>query len=952
MSCLGDKTEHDTKFNALVHNVTEGLPPKQVTTVRSTEITEDLYTLENTCDIDMLSQHYDIAVTDSLVTGGMLVQTNTTHGDVILYSQPVENIGDDSEPMDGIVHEGTEECNTQMEDTDDEPYSVEIDMGGSDIPPSVYPVLPTAELTLDHTPGIQISLPNTETVAQESTQITAWATEIPIINSIPEAMGGVESLTESGEPNPQPAQGGLSTDTVMVDSAFLPTPDGSNIRRSRGNGQERKLITKPVPGPNQRVIFRMEREKVNGYELMQRPAPTIDVVDQELQRKRKWDGPQNCNYRGFYTASNLEGAFRRLVMEGFGSLQGIRSLIDHNEVELYRPAFMFDLPVKDLRNSEDAVIRTFDGHSWKKSKITTFSSFLTGRIARVSSREPWSRQDGVRIIMEYLIRRLPFLKSTHAVLVFLEQRVTAILEHQTHLQSSETPTRQRMLPKSTQQPISRLVSRAYAANLYNHVQSQLFMWAARFTSARTGEVELWVLYSWANEVAKRCKVMRYGQTLNLWRIVDVNGQLVINWGKASPPKSPQDLKRWFTAWLDHLVAPTLAMITLDEESQRQYLEGLRQQLDDEIDNWLSDFPQDEPQQTTAQAQDDATQRIIAECSRIRVTRHSLGRPQLGTKRLFFVDHYGPHCSREQETDGGTLGNRAKRGKMNSTPVVSQHEILTTYRFVTTEKLVEIMDKFTTYLLLPFMKKQGQGQGAQAEDFGAYCERYASSRPSGQRQPPYCGLEAQDLLMDYVSLRLRTIGWLGDFKSSADRFFTDQIAAEGNRMGREQPHAFPENYQPRARAPHADRPGEQRYSRSYAGALLEYILHPDHLLPYALRHAGMCDGTIADGWARYLGEQRSTFHRVPAREAWVLTHHQTHVALQHGRWEPEEVRDAEGLRQFLYLWFREYAVVALQQSGQLPRDNEEQCHKMIDAVKRRCSWDIDTWLLHFPGDAQH
>lgn len=267
--------------------------------------------------------------------------------------------------------------------------------------------------------------------------------------------------------------------------------------------------------------------------------------------------------------------------------------------------------------------RTFTGKGWRTARIATFDNFLTERAVRLSGRGPWTMEDGIQVIREYLIYRLLVTNSTYAVLVYLEQRASAILKQVVGRRTTCRPssTRQRTLGEGSaakQQASSVSFSRAYATPLYHQVQDRLFAWTTSFAPVRMGRVDLRALHVWANNIKQICRRMKSGQVQDVWRITDTNEKLVVNWAPTSPAKSKEDLRIFFVAWLNHLVGPTLATIAGDEEVQvGHYLIGLRQRLEDEVDRWLLDFPVGAcaGPGTQGRPHQDALQAIIAQCSK-------------------------------------------------------------------------------------------------------------------------------------------------------------------------------------------------------------------------------------------------------------------------------------------------------------------------------------------------
>lgn len=373
--------------------------------------------------------------------------------------------------------------------------------------------------------------------------------------------------------------------------------------------QQPKQHSKPTTGPNQRAIFTLDSHQ--RYRLIPTCSTAMDndCLGQGAGTKRKWEGGHEARQTSLCTLKDIHWTFHRLVQEGYASLNGIRWLVTALEAPLYKPAFEFERPTND-------VIRTFTGRAWKATRVTTFSDFLVARALRPSGRGPLSLADGAQIIREYLIYRLPTVASTHAVLSHLERCSSTMLEQIVGRSSPPASTQERKLAVLMKQQDLQEFNRAFATPLYRQIQERLFAWMTSFSPARMGKVHVGALQWWANGIRERCRRTKLGQVQDVWRFSDASGEVVLNWVPKDPPKSTEELRMWFLAWLDHIVAPTLKTIAAQEGLQAQYLVGLRQQVDDEIDKWTQDFAQDAragPQ--AAGVAPDAVQSIIAECSK-------------------------------------------------------------------------------------------------------------------------------------------------------------------------------------------------------------------------------------------------------------------------------------------------------------------------------------------------
>lgn len=413
---------------------------------------------------------------------------------------------------------------------------------------------------------------------------------------------------------------------------------------------------RPTPGPNQRVIFQLVADTIAGYEIFEpsqplHASPSDPSVDMSYTTikpgsggKRLWND-QRSNQRGFCSPRVLQRAFDRFAQNELHTIWwDIRRVVQETaakafpganrnvsqgalfnsfqkaELDAFVQAFRFEQHVPDLDDAKrPKVFPTYTG-TWRRTPVTTFANFLTERGVRPSGNGPWSAYDGVQIMVEYLVLRLPlFLVSTNAIVSLLESCLGRILDHELDLCYLETGVgcdgrapHQSILAK-WKSPVLRRYSRRYATNLYYQVQSRLFTWMLRSVPAKTNLVSTTTLHSWAKHVMGSCRRVKDGQVQDVWRIMDGNGRVVANWASNDVPKGPEELKAWFIAWLDHLVGPTLNGVSHNQEMKNCYLIGLQQQLDLEINNWLLDFPgdgQNKAPATKAQTKQQALDDII------------------------------------------------------------------------------------------------------------------------------------------------------------------------------------------------------------------------------------------------------------------------------------------------------------------------------------------------------
>lgn len=503
--------------------------------------------------------------------------------------------------MEDIIHE------TAEEDRD-------IEMGQNDGPClSTETASPTTDTDMDmiaevtpqvnhliHTTFLLVDDDMPDVVAESS---TSAATNDVAASEETEYLPESQSLAIEASTN---------VECTMIDA---PIPSGSRtlapVINNVGPSHERpKQRSKPAPGPNQRVIFSLDTYHGQCYRLIQCPAAKEDgCLGQGAGAKRKWAGGDGGRQTSLCTLEDLRRTFDCLVQRRHASLNGIASLITALEAPLYRPAFEFERPT-------NGAIRTFAGQTWKSTRVTTFSDFLNARALRRSGRKPLSLPDGVALIREYLIYRLPVVASTHGVLCHLERCSSAILEQIVGGSSALASTQERRMAGLEKQPNAKAFDRAFATPLYHQIQERLSVWMTSFAPARMGRVHVGAMQQWANRVRERCRRTKLGQTQDVWRFTDAGGQVVLAWGPKDPPKSTQEAQLWFLGWLDHVVAPTLPAIGAEAGLQAQYLVGLRQQLEDEIERWMEDFAQEArvgPQAVGAGR--DAVQSIIAACSR-------------------------------------------------------------------------------------------------------------------------------------------------------------------------------------------------------------------------------------------------------------------------------------------------------------------------------------------------
>lgn len=583
---------------------------------------------------------------------------------------------DEPEPMDGIQESlGGEIVGIVGGDTEPEagqsstvnapPQDLPVPMDGVEVQEPVD----VEDVDMDNVHGEQAAVANasTQDIAMENLSMP----EQPVQDSLNGTPTSSTTIIEEQH-----------TDVVMEDNTAATLPNAASLASGQKRKMEdddmqeeksqkkpkavieskQQLVQKkanwfacrPIPGPNKRVIFQLVADKIMGYELVERLQPSneplinVDMSSTTIKpgsgRKRLWNDQRN-NQRGFCSPQILQRAFDRFVQNELHTIwRDIRLVVEESatkafpgtnrnasqgaqinsfqkaELDAFEKAFRFDQYVPDLGDAKrPKVFETYTG-TWRRTPVTTFASFLKERSVRPSGSGPWSAYDGVQIMVEYLVLRLPlFLVSTNAVVLLLESCLSKILDHELDLRYLETgigcegrAPHQSILAK-WKPPFLRQYSRGYATNLYYQVQNRLFMWMLRSVPAKMNLVSTITLHSWAQHVRALCRRLKSGQVQDVWRIMDSNGRVLAEWASNDAPKGPEELKAWFFAWLHHLVGPNLNRVSHNQEMKNCYLTGLQQQLDLEISNWLLDFPgdgQNKAPATRAQTKQQALDDII------------------------------------------------------------------------------------------------------------------------------------------------------------------------------------------------------------------------------------------------------------------------------------------------------------------------------------------------------
>lgn len=419
----------------------------------------------------------------------------------------------------------------------------------------------------------------------------------------------------------------------------------------------------PTPGPSQRRIFRVKNDRPIGYGLIEKPQPLKNVcidgtaswgtsLKTEASKKRLCD-THDVNERGFCTVDILDRAFARCFGEDkIGYIKSIVESIVRGEITTlpdeeqwehkgseaaekvgisqfqqiemnqFHHAITFEHRVPDLDDARIPKVFTTcvsANGDLRRAPVTTFSNFLRERRCRASGNGPWSAHDGVQLIMEFLVLRMPMsLVSTHEVLSFLEGRLGRYLDAEIHQHVLQTgigaghEPHKSLLAIRAGNPRDRLYSRSYATHLYKHLQQRVFLWALRAEPVKHKVVCTRTLRGWAKDVTAECRWYKDGRWHDLWRLVrrDEKGNVVLggdgkpadafaDWTAGEPPRTGEQLRRWFVAWLDRFVTPKLGrlggiMECPDAGLRNRWLRGcwevMHQQMDVDITNWLRDFP--------------------------------------------------------------------------------------------------------------------------------------------------------------------------------------------------------------------------------------------------------------------------------------------------------------------------------------------------------------------------
>lgn len=434
----------------------------------------------------MLCSH-PVALPDDMVTEPTAMGLDSAPGEPQDFGLPEAGPRDDDQMKDVIHEPAGEDGDKEMEENRDivpivdvsDPIAtieMEVVMGEESQMSFSSPAMPP---TADHDmPDFRIRKSSGSDIREEieASMEKEYLPELPVQATI------TSECTMADMPTSPTVRPSSQTPKKAVDEAVVQVP------------ARQRPQSKPTPGPNQRIIFNLGASDGQRYRLVRRPAPSDDGCPGQhiTERKRKWDGPHNSSIVSLCTLKDVHETFFHLVQQGYSSINGTRTLIHAQEAAVLKPAFMFQLATM-------TTTRTFTGKGWRTARITTFDDFLSEKAVRPSGCGPWTMEDGIQVIKEYLIYRLPVTNSTHAVLAYLEQRASAILEQVVSRRTACRPssTRQRTLGEDTtakQQASSGSFSRAYATPLYHQVQDRLFAWRTSFAPARMGRVDLRALH--------------------------------------------------------------------------------------------------------------------------------------------------------------------------------------------------------------------------------------------------------------------------------------------------------------------------------------------------------------------------------------------------------------------------------------------------------------------------
>lgn len=617
---------------------------------------------------------------------------NTEVGDDMEVDDDVVDVDMDDAPaqahpeplQDAVMHPPTDTDDTDMEAPLDDQDDTDMEAVPDEQTPLAVPIDQQGDSTdVDMSEAQQLSHvpPIVHAPAVQQVQVTQQTASTQPLQPNPQTSVVLQPAVASSSSSKRKADDEDSEDTPVQKKKTKSAPVKQLVWTFKPKPSW--IVNAPVPGPNQRRIFRFDGNwNAVGFEFVDKPAaPSYVCVDGASTwgttsrpgsgRKRTADS-HDSHHRGFCTVEILQRAFDSCFVQ----IDFIKSIIEaivrseikteellrkagekvglnqfqRNEIAQFHHALSFEHMVPDL--DDPARCKGFSTYvsaqgQLKAAPVTTFASFLAERRCRPSGNGPWSAHDGVQLAMEYLVLRMPmYLVSTHAILRFLEKRLRTYLDAEirqdflhTGIGAGHEPHKSLLAMQRTGDPSHTLYSRGYGSHLYRHLQQRLFLWMLRSEPVQHKVVDTRTLRGWAKDVVAECKWNKDGRWHDLWKLVrrDERGNVVMDgngnpadvfadWNANDAPKTGEELRQWFFAWLHCFVYPKVGRLGVimecqDERLRQRWLGGcwevMHQQMDVEITSWLRDFPgwgPDARGAPQAQSKKSALDDIIAQAS--------------------------------------------------------------------------------------------------------------------------------------------------------------------------------------------------------------------------------------------------------------------------------------------------------------------------------------------------
>ncbi|PSR79697.1 hypothetical protein BD289DRAFT_485449 [Coniella lustricola] len=379
-----------------------------------------------------------------------------------------------------------------------------------------------------------------------------------------------------------------------------------------------RKASKPLARPGERIVFRYDSGKFNGYKRVRTPVNYFETWYEQpgcilgqrpgqppaslVPCRRKTEDPDVITTAGYCTVKTLLTAWKYFesVLHSAALRDDIRRLIAetqpgfqawHGEMRAYERAF--DFTKAACQWSDPTAVQqvsTYLGKGrWHCAPVTTLDRFLAVRTHRPSAGSRWTLTDGTALIMEFLTLRIPFVNTMSVMLRLLEQRLRPFVE-QTMVPGwpPKAPACFQGILPPPEKPEHQLYSYMYVLPLYKHLCSRLFWWMMQSSRVRLGEEDIKQIHCWAFEVAELSKNREKAVVKPQLNIRDRSGRSIAHW-EPWHHCGPGMLRCWFSHWFEHVVCRSLEAYEQDEQVCNAKRDLLRHNLNKEITDWLLDF---------------------------------------------------------------------------------------------------------------------------------------------------------------------------------------------------------------------------------------------------------------------------------------------------------------------------------------------------------------------------